>query len=115
TVPRVALVCQNSQRALRMAHTGGKPTRRPHTDEVLKHLGTGTNLVALLVFGEMNQLQVLGVRVADDLMTALVHRFHRLGITMDAKRVSIKGRLDAVLVQDAQDAPDPRPSAVIVL
>ena len=97
-----------------MAHAGSEPTRRPHADKVLKHLRAGADLVALLLFGKLRELKIFGVGVADDFMAALMHRFHRFGITMDAKRIGIERRLDAVLVQDAQNAPDTRPSAVVV-
>src|SRR5262249_49786090 len=48
-------------------------------------------------------------------MATLMNSLHRLGITMDAKRIGIKRSLHAVLVQDRQVAPDPGPAAVIVL
>src|SRR5262249_26516404 len=48
-------------------------------------------------------------------MATLMDGLHRLGITMDAKRIGIKRSLYAVLVQDPQDAPDTRPPAIIIL
>src|SRR5262245_33606171 len=48
-------------------------------------------------------------------MATLMHGLHRLGITMDAKRIGIKRSLHAVLVQDSQNSPDTGPSAVIIL
>ena len=47
-------------------------------------------VVALLLFGKMNELQILGVGVADNLMATIVHRLNRFGITMDAKRIGIE-------------------------
>src|SRR6267142_3277392 len=48
-------------------------------------------------------------------MAPLMDRLHRLGITMDTKRIGIEGSFHPVFVEDPQDAPDTRPPAVIVL
>src|SRR5215475_3980402 len=48
-------------------------------------------------------------------MATLMNGLHRLGITMDAKRIGIERCLNAVFVQDSQNSPDTGPAAVIVL
>src|SRR5919109_5209352 len=63
----------------------------------------------------MNQLNVLGIGMAHDFMSSIVHRLHRFGVTMNAKRIDIKRSLDTVFVQYAQNAPDACSPSVIVL
>ncbi len=63
---------------------------------------------------QLCELNVFGVGMADDLMAALMHRFYRFGIAMNAKRIGVERRLDAVLVEDAQNPPHAGAAAVIV-
>ena len=114
-MPGKTFVGENTQCSLGMAHSRRQPSGRSRTDEILKHLGAGANLVAFLFFRELGQLNVLGIGVADDLVAALMHRFHGFGISMDAKRVGIERCLHPVLVQDPQYAPHAGPATVIVL
>src|SRR5213595_2419583 len=51
---------------------------------------THVRISSLLFCCEMNELDVLGIRVADDFMTPRVNRLHRLGITMNTKRIRIE-------------------------
>ena len=63
---------------------------------------------------QLCELNVFRVGMADDLMAALMHRLHRFGIAMNAERVGIERRLDAVLVEDAENPPHAGSAAVIV-
>src|SRR4029450_13091669 len=114
-VPQKTFISQDAQGSLRVAHARSKPTCDLHAHKVLKHLGTGPNLFSLLFLRKMNQLKILSVGVANNFMPAFMNRLHRLGITMDTKRVGIKRSLHAVLFQDPQDAPDTRPPAIVIL
>ena len=96
---------------------GAVPARVPAEGALAGDPGLDLDrLPEMLAFGVDVEILVVdpAIAVARDLPSRLVHRGHRLGVALESHRDPVHGDRHVARGEDAVQAPEPRPAAVLV-